>query len=67
MDPKTAVTIIILCIPFFIGTVWGIVDAAQKDFGSIGKKALWTLVAAIPFIGFLIYLAFGFRKGRKTA
>ena len=65
MDIRTAVTIVIISIPFFMATVWAIVDVGQKDFGSIGKKALWGLVASIPFIGFMIYLVFGFRKGVK--
>ena len=55
-----------LCIPFFIGTVWAIVDVAQKDFGSTGQKALWWVIASVPFVGFIVYLIFGFRKGRKT-
>ena len=50
---------------FFALTCWAIMDAARKDFGTLGKKALWMLVAAIPFIGFIIYFAIGFRKGRK--
>jgi hypothetical protein len=54
-----------LCIPFFIATVWAIVDVAQKDFGTAGKKALW-VISSVPFIGFVIYLIFGFRKGKKT-
>ncbi len=65
MEIKTAVTIIILCVPFLLGTIWAIVDLGQKDFGSVGKKALWALIASIPFIGFAIYLIFGFRKGEK--
>jgi hypothetical protein len=28
-----------LCIPFLIATIWAIVDVAQKDFGTAGKKA----------------------------
>ena len=65
MDIKTAVTIVIISIPFFMATIWAIVDVGQKDFGSIGKKALWGIVASIPFIGFIVYLIFGFRKGIK--
>ena len=63
---KTAVTVIIISIPFFMLNIWAIVDVGQKDFGSVGKKALWGLIAAIPFIGFIVYLIFGFRKGRKA-
>ena len=66
MDLKTVITILILTIPFFLMSIWAIVDVEQKDFGSIGKKAMWGIIAAIPFIGFIIYLIFGFRKGKKT-
>ena len=47
-----------LCIPFFIATIWAIVDVAQKDFGTAGKKALWWVIASVPFIGFIVYLMF---------
>ena len=47
-----------LCIPFFI-------DVAQKDFGTAGKKAQWWIIASVPFVGFIVYLIFGFRKGIK--
>jgi len=46
-------------------TIWAIVDAAQKDFGTVGKKAFWWLIASIPFVGFIPYLLFGYRKGKK--
>jgi hypothetical protein len=55
-----------LCIPFLIATIWAIVDVAQKDFGTQGKKALWWVIASVPFIGFIVYLIFGFRKGKKS-
>ena len=66
MDIKSAVIFVGLCVPFFMGTIWAIVDVAQKDFGTVGKKALWWVIASIPFIGFIVYLLFGFRKGKKT-
>ena len=50
----------------FAMTAWAVVDSALKDFGTPGKKALWVAVAALPYIGFLIYFAFGFRKGKKS-
>ncbi|MFC1858010.1 PLDc N-terminal domain-containing protein [Thermodesulfobacteriota bacterium] len=56
---------ITLCIPFILATLWAITDAAQKEFGTMGKKVQWMFVAAIPFVGFMIYLLFGFRKGQK--
>ncbi len=66
MTIKTGVNFLALCVPFFLATIWAIVDVAQKDFGSTGKKALWWIIASIPFIGFIIYLLFGFRKGKKV-
>lgn len=65
MSLKTAATFLAMCVPFFLATIWAIVDVAQKDFGTTGKKAIWWLIASVPFIGFIIYLIFGFRKGKK--
>ena len=65
MDLTVVTTIVALSVPFFVGTVWAIVNVLQKDFGSMGAKTVWALVAMIPFIGFIIYLIFGFRRGTK--
>ena len=64
MDLQTIAIVLALVAPFFFGTIWGTVNAAQKDFGTLGKKAMWLFIAAIPFIGFIIYLIFGMRKGK---
>ena len=63
---ETVVVFLGISIPFFLMTIWAIVDVALKDFGTIKKKALWGVIASIPFIGFIIYLIFGFRKGKKS-
>jgi hypothetical protein len=65
MDLKTALTVVVASVPFFILTVWALVDVFVKDFGTTKRKALWALIAAVPFVGALIYLVFGFRQGRK--
>jgi hypothetical protein len=65
MGFKTALYFVAASVPFFILTVWAIVDALQRDFGSTGRKAMWALIAAVPFVGALIYLLFGLRQGRK--
>ena len=65
MDLKTAITFIVACVPFLLLTVWAIVDVLMKDFGTTGRKALWALVASVPFIGAVVYLLVGFRQGRK--
>lgn len=64
MDLNTVAVVLAIVAPFFLGTIWATVNAAQKDFGTLGKKAMWLLIAAIPFVGFIIYLIFGMRKGK---
>ncbi|OQX06008.1 MAG: hypothetical protein BWK80_51365 [Desulfobacteraceae bacterium IS3] len=65
MDTLTVV--IGLGIFFFLMTCWAIMDVAGKDFGSTERKAVWGIIAWIPFIGFVIYFIFGCRKGKKPA
>ena len=65
MDLKVIIVFTIITIPFFLLTVLAVTDAARKNFGTRGKKIFWTIIAFIPFIGFIIYLIFGFRKGKK--
>ena len=65
MTIKTALTVLVASIPFFVLTVWALVDVFVKEFGSTGRKALWAVIAAVPFLGSLVYLLFGFRQGRK--
>jgi len=67
LDTATIIMWIKIGFAFYILTVLAIVDVALKDFGSIGKKALWGVIAFIPFIGWLIYLIFGFRKGKRSS
>ena len=67
MDLHTAKVILAISVPFLLATVWAIVNAAQKDFGSTGAKVTWVLVAGIPFVGVIFYLLFGFRRGKKPA
>jgi hypothetical protein len=66
-DIKAILVFLAVCVPFFIGTIWAVVDVAQKDFGSAGAKAKWWVIASIPFAGFIVYLLIGFRRGKKTA
>lgn len=65
MNLKFILYFLVLLIPFFFLTLWAIVDVARKDFETQGKKAMWWIVASIPFIGFLPYFLFGARKGKK--
>ena len=67
MDLSAIEIVIGICIPFVLITFWAIFDAAQRDFGSIEKKAIWVLISAVPFLGFIVYLIFGLKRGRKPA
>lgn len=48
-------------------TMLALVDIIRKDFGSPKIKILWHFIALIPLIGWLFYLLFGYRKGRKKS
>lgn len=65
MPLKAVAIILALALPCMLATVWAIVDVARRDFGTLGRKARWWIVASVPFIGFVIYLIFGFRQGHK--
>ena len=65
MDLKTLAVFLALCVPFFLMTVWAVVNAAEKDFGAIGTKVLWVVVASVPFVGFIFYFLLGARRGNK--
>lgn len=67
MDLNTLQVVVCISIPFVLATFWAVLDAAQKDFGSLAHKSAWMLVGAVPFIGFIIYLIFGFKKGKKPS
>lgn len=65
MTLKQLVIFLALCVPFFVLTVWAVVDVAQREFKSVGMKAFWWIVASIPFVGFIPYLLVGIRQGKK--
>jgi len=65
LDFATVIFWIKISVVFYLLTILAVVDIVRKDFGTIGKKALWGVIALIPFLGWLIYLIFGFRKGKK--
>ncbi|MCP3943543.1 MAG: hypothetical protein GY710_18990 [Desulfobacteraceae bacterium] len=64
MDNIILYTLLIAALAFGL-TMLTLIDIIKKDFGSIKTKALWHFVALIPFLGWLIYLVFGSRKGQK--
>ncbi len=55
--------IIIGGLVFWLLTCWAVIDVARKDFGAIEKKAAWGFAALVPFIGPIVYFAFGYRRG----
>lgn len=56
-----------ITVPFFLLTIWALVDVSMKEFpGKIREKAVWWLIALVPFLGWLVYLVFGFRRGTKS-
>jgi hypothetical protein len=64
MDMQTISVWMKIGVVFFVLTFLAVVDVGRKDFGTTGKKVLWGIIAFFPFIGWFIYLIFGFRKGK---
>lgn len=60
---NTAQFVILCGILFWLLTCWAVIDIARKDFGAIEKKAAWGFTALVPFIGVLVYLIFGYKRG----
>ena len=65
MTIKTLLIILGLCVPFFLLTILALVDLAQREYDPPRKKVIWWVVASIPFVGFIPYLLFGLRQGKK--
>ncbi len=66
MDQTILYLLLIIAISFGL-TMLAMIDIILKDFGSPKAKILWHFIALIPVIGWLIYLIFGFKKGKKKA
>ena len=64
-DINTILVILGLTLPFVALSIGCIIHAAGREFESDNQKMAWVLIAAIPFIGFLFYLAVGLRKSRR--
>lgn len=48
---------------FFALTMLAVIDVARKEFTTKNSKIVWGIVAVFPFIGWLVYLLFGFWRG----
>jgi hypothetical protein len=55
----TSIIVAGLGLVFWGLTMLAIVNVILKDFGSIQYKAMWGLIALIPFVGWSIYFIFG--------
>ncbi len=65
MNLKIILIAIAVSFPFFMLTMWALVDVAAKKFKTPREKTIWWIISLIPFIGWLIYLAGGYGRGVK--
>jgi len=49
----------------FLLTMAALRDIILKDFGSTKAKLIWHFIAMVPLIGWLVYLVFGYKRGRR--
>ncbi|NOX35400.1 MAG: hypothetical protein GXP56_16995 [Deltaproteobacteria bacterium] len=64
MDQTILYILIIFAVSFGL-TMLAMTDIILKDFGSTKAKIIWHFIAIVPIIGWLLYLAFGFKKGQR--
>ena len=64
MDQTILYILLIVAVSFGL-TMLALIDIILKDFGSQKAKIIWHFIAIIPIIGSLIYLVFGYKKGKK--
>ena len=64
MDQTVLYILLIFAVSFLL-TVLALRDILLKDFGSAKAKMIWHFIAIVPLIGWLAYLVFGFKKGRR--
>jgi type VI protein secretion system component VasK len=65
MTSTTVMLVLAIAGASYLLTCWALVDVAVKDFGALEKKAVWGIIAFLPFIGWLIYLLWGRKKGKR--
>jgi hypothetical protein len=57
--PFNLLLMVVLFLLPMVPTFWAIVDIPKRRFGSTRKKVIWFLVVAtLPFLGAVFYLAF---------
>jgi len=49
----------------FLLTMMALRDIILKDFGSTRAKFIWHFIAIVPLVGWLVYLVFGYKRGRR--
>lgn len=64
MDQTVLFILLIFSVSFLL-TMLALKDIILKDFGSARAKIIWHFIAIVPLIGWLVYLIFGFKKGRR--
>ncbi len=63
----TFIVVVALGVVFWGLTMLSLFNVVFKDFGSTHKKALWSFISLIPFVGWLIYFLFGANKGVRKS
>ncbi len=64
MDQTVLIVLVVFSVSFLL-TMLALKDIILKDFGSTRAKIIWHFIAIVPLIGWLVYLVFGYKKGRR--
>jgi hypothetical protein len=68
LSSSDIITLLLVVAVFVFLSWWSIRDAYSRDFGSGNEKFFWLQVSVlIPFIGCLLYIFIGRKRGKKRS
>lgn len=68
LSSSDIITLLLVVAVFVLLSWWSIRDAYSRDFGSGNEKFFWLQVSVlIPFIGCLLYIFIGRKRGKKRS
>lgn len=66
LNPSTLAMVVTVTAAFLLLSWWSIRDAFHREFGSTNEKFFWVqLSVLVPFLGGIVYLLVGRKRGRK--
>lgn len=66
LNPETLAIVIAVTAVFLLLSWWSIRDAFRREFETTNEKIFWVQLAVlVPFLGGIVYLLVGSKRGKK--